>query len=627
MPDAWGIEPGYWDLTGTWHDTPQATRRALLAAMGGLPDVDDPPPRGRPVWFVRHGDGPPLQRPAELVLEDGSMLSARASLPPDLPLGYHELRPSDGGPASRLIVTPERCASAPDRAFGWTIQLYAARSRSSWGIGDLADLATVGRWAAGHGASVVAASPFHAPQPFDRQGPSPYFASSRRWRSPLLLRLEDVDGWDLNDVELAALADHGRSLLAARAIDHDRVWALKRKALERVWAHVGWGRADHDFVAWREAQGSELHHYAVFCALAEHYRTGWRAWPPEHRRPELPAVARFARAHADRVSFHAWVQWLLDGQLGAAARAGAGLVTDLAVGTDPDGADAWVWQDVLAPGVRVGAPPDDFNADGQDWGLPAFVPWRLRSVGYAPFASLLRAAFRHGAGLRIDHVMGLFRLFWIPEGATPAEGAYVRYPTTELLDIVALESARAGAFVVGEDLGTVEDGVRERLAERGVLSYRLVWFEAGPPETFPVDALAAVTTHDLPTVAGVWTGADDPDGRLRARLTTVAGVPDDAPVDVVTAAVHRRLAAAPSRLVAATLDDALGVVERPNVPGQPSHRPDGWGANWSLALPEPIDDLDAVPGVVAVRDALRTRTSGPKGRPSIASDPKFDQAD
>ena len=332
----------------------------------------------------------------------------------------------------------------------------------------------------------------------------------------------------------------------------------------------------------------------------------------ELRRPDTAAVHTFARQRADRVRFHAWLQWLLDSQLAAAAT--LPVVEDLAVGFDPGGADAWAWQDLLALDVRVGAPPDEFNTQGQDWGLPPFIPWKLRAAGYEPFVQTIRTSLRHAGGLRVDHVMGLFRLFWIPLDGGQAAGAYVRYPASDLLDILALESHRAGAFVVGEDLGTVEDAVRQELAERQILSYRLLWFEPDSPERYPHQALAAVTTHDLPTIAGVWTGADlvaqreiglapneDGQAELHRRLGQRADVEADASVADVTTGAYRALARAPSRVLMATLDDALGVAERPNMPGTTDQWP-----NWSLALPTPLEDVEADPTVAAVAEALNT---------------------
>lgn len=300
--------------------------------------------------------------------------------------------------------------------------------------------------------------------------------------------------------------------------------------------------------------------------------------------------------------YHAWLQWVLDTQL-AVADGELGLVADLAVGVDPGGPDSWIWQDVFSEGMRVGAPPDDFNTRGQDWGLPPFDPWRLRSAAYEPWIQALRAGMRHGSGLRVDHVMGLFRLYWIPAGSDSRSGAYVRYPHHDMLNILALEAERAGAYVVGEDLGTVEDDVRRELAERRVLSYRVWWFEEAPTPSWPKAALGTVTTHDLPTIAGVLTGSDleaqrrlgmepneESSRALAEKLEGRTGLGRDSPVERVISAVHRDLARAPSMLLAAALEDVLAVEERPNMPGTV----DGW-PNWSIALPLPLEDLEKVP--------------------------------
>lgn len=607
--DAWGLDEGYHDAGGTWRVPPAETIAALRTAMGADEHPDRPPP-GPPLWFVEEGEAPALGRPGRLTLEDGTELAPGSALPADLPLGYHDLTPDDGGPTTRVIVHPRRChLPAELRSWGWTVQLYGARSAGSWGMGDLADLRRLARWSADHGAGVLAVNPLHAALPLDEQQPSPYFPSSRRFRNPLYLRIEEVPGAAEIGADLDELAAAGRRLNGDPRIDRDAIWTLKRSALELTWVRFG---GDPSFDAYRRAHGTSLETYATFCSLAEHHGTAWPDWPAEHRHPDQPEVATWATGHADRVRFHAWLQWRLDDQL---ARAGDGLdlVGDLAIGVDPGGADAWAWQDVLAPGVRVGAPPDDFNTQGQDWGLPPFVPWKLRAARYEPFVETLRAGFAHAGGLRIDHVMGLFRLFWIPPGADAVDGAYVRFAADEMLALVALESVRAGALVVGEDLGTVESGVRETLAERGVLSYRLVLFEPEPPETFPAQALAAVTTHDLPTVTGLLSGSDLADQRaigldpnedgtaqLADRLTAVAGVREE---DDVTVELHRRLGRSPSMLVSGTLDDALGVPERPNMPGTTDEWP-----NWSIPLPKPLEEILADPEVEAISAALgRTR--------------------
>ena len=503
MEGGWGIDSGYWDAVGQWRDAPQSTLEAIRVAMDGEEGRDEPPP-GPPVWFVRAGRVEFLRSPANVTLEDGSVLRGIEALPPDLPPGYHDLAPLDGGPVTRLVVSPGRCHLPHElHAWGWAVQLYAARSRSSWGMGDLADLRRLSAWAGRTGAGVMGVNPLHAAGPASPQQASPYYPSSRLWRSPLYLRVEEVPGAGSLGVDLERLAAEGRALNSSRLIDRDRGLGLEGRGPRALLPDR---RLRSRVREWRTDQGTALEQFATYCAIAEVHGNGWAAWPSELRRPDSEAVSRLATERSDRVRYHAWLQWLVDGQLAAAAT--LPLMADLAVGFDPGGADAWTWQDVLALDMRIGAPADEFNTAGQDWGLPPFVPWKLRAAAYQPVIETVRAALRSAGGLRIDHVMGLFRLFWIPSGSGPTTGTYVRYPAAELLDIVALESHRARAFVVGEDLGTVEDAVRAELAERRVLSYRLLWFEREPPEAWPAQALAAVTTHDLPTVAGLWTGAD-----------------------------------------------------------------------------------------------------------------------
>jgi 4-alpha-glucanotransferase len=612
--DPWGIAAGYLDTRGVWHDTPPETRAAILAAMGADAAAGGPPAIAR-VRVVRPGETPPVEGPAQLVLEDGSVLRMDGVLPPRIPFGYHELRPADGRPAIRLISVPERCYLPADlRTWGWAVQLYAARSRESWGIGDLADLRRLARWSAGEqGAGVLLVNPLTAATPAVPIEPSPYMPSSRRYRNPLYLRVEEVPGAAEAGVDLAPLAAAGRALNGIRRIDRDAVLRLKMDALGRLWRRFA---GDAAFDRYRAEHGEALAEFATFCGLAEQHGRDWRRWPAEHRRPGTPAVARFRAERADHLRFHEWLQWLLDGQLGRVAGELA-VVQDLPIGVDSGGADAWAWQDVLATDATVGAPPDVFNALGQDWGLPPFVPYRLAELGYEPFVQTIRATLRYAGGLRIDHVMGLFRLWWIPKGMSPADGAYVRYPADDLLGIVALESHRARAVVVGEDLGTVEPGTRERLGQAGVLSYRVLWFERERPAAFPSQALAAVTTHDLPTVAGLWTGADLRDqraaglhpseeamGEIRERLAAMTGVADDAPAEVVIERAYRLLGEAPSRVLTATLEDACAVPERPNMPGTFTEWP-----NWSLALPVPLEELEGQRLPRAIADALGRRRS------------------
>jgi 4-alpha-glucanotransferase len=605
--DPWSIDDGYFDAMGTWRETSESTHRAIVAAMGGDPDA--PPPAWPKVTVVRAGATARIAARGDLVCEDGTTTTLDRHLPADLPLGYHDLR-AGGAVPTRVIVVPPRCHLPRGfRIWGWAAQLYATRSRESWGIGDLADLRRLGRWSAGLGAGLILLNPLAAAAVTLPQQPSPYYPSSRRFRNPLYLRIEDVPGAAEADGTLAGLAAAGRELNRERRIDRDRIFRLKTQALEALWRRFGDSAEFERFR--RECAG--LHDYAVFCTLTEHHLRPWQRWPAEHRRPDAPGVSTFADAHAPRVAFHEWLQWLVDRQL-AAAGAEIALMQDLPIGVDPDGADAWTWQDVLATGASVGAPPDRYIVAGQDWGVPPFAPHRLAAAGYEPFVQTVRAALRHAGGLRIDHVMGLFRLFWVPRGLTPADGAFVRYPADTLLGIVALESVRARAFVVGEDLGTVEEGVRERLAGQAILGYRVVWFEGDPPLRYPELALAAVTTHDLPTIRGLWTGTDvqhqkaaglTPNeaglAEMRERLVAMTGVRADAPLQDVVETTHRLLAEAPCAVVTATLDDALLVEERPNMPGtlEPT--------NWSLALPKPLEEIEGDRTVLAVARVLAAR--------------------
>ena len=596
------VQDSYVDAYGVARAVAPEVHAAVVAAMG--PDEAD----ADAVAVVRRGARLPVV--GEVVLEDGSSLGRTDSVPIDAPYGYHRLLRDDGG--EQLVITgPGRCHLPPGlRMWGWAIQLAATRSRSSWGIGDLADLRELGAWSARAGAGFMAVGPLGAPNPGPEPEPSPYYPSTRRFGSPLHLRIEEIPGAEQVGDELTRLGEAGHALNAERRIDRARVSALKMAALERIWDA---GNDRPAFDAWRASRGVSLERWAVFVLLTEQFGAGWHRWPEPYRDPAGPAVTRAAIEHADRVSFHAWIQWCFDRQL-ADASVPLFRVADMPVGVDPGGFDAWDWQGQLAMDASVGAPPDRFNAAGQAWGLPPFIPHRLRQAAYRPFIETIHAQLRHAGGLRIDHVLGLFRLWWIPSGEDPSRGAYVRSHTDELLEIVALESHRARAVVIGEDLGTVPPGVRDELRRRRLLSTRLALFERVEPARYPQQSFAGVTTHDLPTMAGAWGGADLLDqtaagltphaaglALLRSRLARAAGVGSDASLDQLVDRLHRRLAAAPPALIGATLEDALRVEERPNLPGTvPPQR-----ENWSLALPVPIEDLGRVREVSSLVDALR----------------------
>ncbi|WP_421110675.1 4-alpha-glucanotransferase, partial [Streptomyces sp. NEAU-S77] len=483
--------------------------------------------------------------------------------------------------------------------------------------------------------------------------PSPYRPSSRRFPDPVHLRVENVPEYahlggaarERADRLLEAAAALRTSVLRDGAlIDRDAVWALKREALELVRAvplSLGRRAAYCDFLAER---GQALEDHALWCALAETYGTDWRSWPDGLADPHSTRTARARGEHLDRADFHSWLAWLTDDQLAAAQRAaldagmGIGLVHDLAVGVHPSGADAWALQDVFASGMSIGAPPDAFNSRGQDWGLPPWRPDTLAATGYAPYRELLRGLLRHAGALRIDHVMGLFRLWWVPEGRPPTEGTYVRYDADAMLGVLALEAHRAGAAVIGEDLGTVEPGVRETLAGRGVLGTSVLWFErdwngggvARPltPEEWRADCLATATTHDLPSTAARLTGdhvalrhrlglltrplaaeraAEAADVAEWTELLGRLGLLPEGPGDEEAAirAVHRFLLRTPARMVGVWLPDAVGDRRPQNLPGTWDQYP-----NWRLPIadaagrPMTLEALAASPRLHALMATL-----------------------
>lgn len=601
--DNFGIADGWWDIAGHWHATPATTRTALRSAMGA-DEHPDGPPDGTPLWFLRPGDRRVIWSPGVLELDDATTVRVTDTLPDDLPLGVHLLH-SDDGHLTRVFSVPGRCRRAA-RSWGWSVQLPQTRSRSSWGHGDLADLAELAEWSQTRGAAVLAHNPLGAPIPSRDQQPSPYYASSRRFWSPLYLRVEDVPGAELLGDALTGAATAGRALTEAPLVDRDAVWALKSDALGAIWSRVRDSTTVRDLLA--ASDDDTLWHHARFCALAERHGGGRSTFPADAAHPDLAARARTVGAMSDDVDRWRWIQLVTDAQLAAAAGAGAELLADLAVGFDPDGFDAWLDQDLIAESCRIGAPPDELGPLGQDWGLPPYVPWRLRAAGYAPWLDVLRRVLRHSGLLRIDHVMGLFRLFCIPPDTDAPDGTYVYSHGSELIDIACMEATLAGAILIGEDLGTVEPEVRDAMADRGVYGYRVGWFTDDPPGSWPEGTVAMMTTHDLPTIAGMWSGVDaadrsaagqpespEEDALLRSRLVHLAGLGglDPAKADLVTAAevtvdAHRALAESGSDLVLATLEDAVGQVRRPNLPGTVDGHP-----NWCIPLPATIEALGA----------------------------------
>ncbi|MFJ3226905.1 4-alpha-glucanotransferase [Streptomyces sp. NPDC086783] len=596
--------------------------------------------------------------------EQGDTRDSAAHLAP----GVHTLHAQapDGRTADvHLVVAPDRLPAPPGRTHGLLVQLYSLLSRRSWGMGDLGDLSELSIWAGrALGAGFVQLNPLHAAVPGAPTDPSPYRPSSRRFPDPVHLRVEDVpefayaeDRERLDALRLRAAELRDTVLDKGALIDRDAVWELKRAALELIrTVPLGPGRraALDDFVA---EEGAALEDHATWCALAEAHGSDWHTWPAGLRDPRSAETARARAELKDRVDFHTRLAWLTDAQLTAAQRGArdagmpVGLVHDLAVGVHPGGADAWAQQEYFAAGTTVGAPPDAFNALGQDWGLPPWRPDRLAASGYAPFRSLLRALFRYAGALRIDHVMGLFRLWWIPRGQAPTDGTYVRYDAEAMLAVLVLEASRAGALVIGEDLGTVEPGVREALQERGVLGTSVLWFErdwAGdglplPPERWRADCLATATTHDLPSTAARLTGEHvelrdslglltRPVAQERAEaaadtgewlaLLTGLGLLEDAGGDLAPAseeaaiqAVHRFLLRTPARMVGVWLPDTVGDRRPQNLPGTWDQYP-----NWRLPVadaegrPVTLEELAESPRLHALMDVLRREPAERRSR-------------
>lgn len=575
--DAWGIDDGWWSVEGTWHPTAPDTTAALRAVMTSPSDAAPP-------WvFVREGTAPPCRSDVELELESGDVIRVSGAFPADLPTGYHRAHPLDGGDGYRVVVTPTHAPRLPTRAWGVTCQVPSLRGSALAGsagraMGDLAHLADFASWVARRGGTVIGVNPLGDPIPLSPRHASPYSTSSRRFLDPLLIRLDLLH--EPSDEPL---------------VDRDALWAAHRRGLADRFARSGGGELAA-VTAFRHRHGEVLERHALFNALVERFGTGWPAWPTSLQDPRGDEVRRAARELALEVDFWCWVQWMADEQL-TEATAPAELMCDLPVGVDPWGFDAWWDAPVLARGVSIGAPPDPFAPEGQDWGLPPYDPVALRSADYEPWLSTLRANLERGAGLRMDHVMQLFRLFWVPPAGTPAEGAYVRWQGQELLDLLVLEASRAGSWIVGEDLGTVEDGVRELLSERGVAGTRVAWFESDRPDGWPAHSLGTLSTHDLPTVMGALSGSDPRPGDMAERIRDLVGEDQRSDTAALVAA-HRRLAEAGSDLVLASAEDLVGSPLRVNLPGINDY------PSWRQRLPLAVDALDDDDTAIAVSGAL-----------------------
>ena len=703
LADACGVATEFWDWRGQHSPVPTETIRAVLAALeidagddetaaAALEQVRERPWRrvlpavvvlrtGWTPWVavhVPHGAAVSVH----LVCEDDSTREvhrvqrwipprtvdgveigeATVEIPGDLPLGYHTLVASyDDEQGSQtatcsVIVTPHAVPLPPaleqDRAWGLMAQLYSVRSRRSWGVGDLADLAELAAWGGGLGAGFILINPLHAAEPTVPMTPSPYLPVTRRFANPIYIRVEDIPEATYLSAESRTrvdwLAGPARELNAADRIDRDASWTAKLAALRLVHAVPRARHRQLAYEAYCAAEGAGLDDFATWSALAQAYGPDVVDWPDGLADPISPAVADERAARAGDVDFYRWLQWVVDEQLGAAQRAarssgmGLGIVHDLAVGVHPSGADAWGLADALARGVTVGAPADQYNQLGQDWSQPPWRPDKLAELGYAPYRDLLRTVLKHAGGLRVDHVIGLFRLWWVPAGLAPSAGTYVRYDHEALVGILALEAARAGAVVVGEDLGTVEPWVRDYLREREMLGTSIVWFEndylhPGPdgeapplePEEYRRLCLATVTTHDLPPTWGYLQGAhivlreqlglltrslaEEHEEASREQANLIDAVRRrglltdgaDDPASIVLA-LHRWLAETPALLLGVSVPDLVGDLRPMNQPGTDQEYP-----NWNFSLADDqgrvvlLDELTAAPFAAQIAAEFR----------------------
>ena len=553
---------------------------------------------------------------------------------------------------SRIILTPDACyipgGLEKERAWGVSLNLYSIRSTRNWGIGDFADLKKTVAWVAGLQGDCVGINPLHAIPNTKPFGISPYSPISRLYKNYIYLDVENVEEVveSKKIQKQIATKRYRKELQEARQsefIDYEKIAVLKEKALRQAFEifysrhYLRNTRRGQDFQQYVRKEGSVLETFALFMALREHFqKTGkgysWNNWPKAYHRPSGKAVRTFRETHEKEVLYYQYLQWLIDGQLRDVAeeaknhRMKIGLYHDLAVGSIGGGSDAWNYHDVIAGDADLGAPPDDFNINGQNWGFPPFIPEKMKEIGYELFIQTIRKNMKYGGAIRIDHALGLFRLFWVPKGMQPEEGAYVSCASEDLVRIIALESVRNKTVVIAEDLGTIGEHVRETLQQYKMLSYRLFYFERNypdpsflAPDKYPELALCAVTTHDLPTLYGYWSGRDlkvkkqlglfqddnqwqkylqerERDKKLiLSVMKSVRAVPDEYPSDPswipemtpeLCTAIYKFLSFTPCKLLMVSLDDILGTPDQQNMPGTVDEHP-----NWMQKTPVILDDI------------------------------------
>ncbi|MFZ9693773.1 MAG: 4-alpha-glucanotransferase [Candidatus Nanopelagicales bacterium] len=617
-------------------------------------------PDGAPVvvWVdLEQGGRQPLAQVDRYIpprMIDGTLVGeATFATKSDLPLGWHTITAiSEADPknpmtaSSVLVVTPsylELPSKMRDRkTWGLMAQMYATRSEHSWGIGDLRDLATLSQWGGKQGAGFVLVNPMHAAEVSAPMAPSPYLPATRRFFNPIYLSIETIPEFMKIDAKsrkkIEELAQRVKPMNATSdLLDRDAVWTAKKSALEILLQDPLSNVRQSAFDAYKKSEGEGLELFALWCTIAEQYGITIEKWPKGLATPTSSDISSFKKKNGSRIDFYEKLQWLLDEQFAqaqAAAKAAgmnAGIVHDLAVGVHPEGSDAWALRDVLATSVSVGAPPDQFNQLGQDWSQPPWRPDALEAAAYIPYRDMLRTILRHSGGIRVDHALGLFRLWWIPLGLSAAEGTYVKYDHEALVGILALEAMRVGAFVVGEDLGTVEPWIQRYLESRGILGTSILWFEKegdGPrvPEHWRSLCFGTVTVHDIPPTAGFIDGEHI---RMRQSLGLLARDVEDEwadhrrdqaqweallktrgyleevswrkppSVQQLIEAYHRVLAHTPCKLVAVAVPDLIGDVKAQNQPGTDQEYP-----NWRVPTCHPdgqaflLEQLENSPAVV-----------------------------
>ncbi len=566
---------------------------------------------------------------------------------------------------SRLIVTPDQCYLPPEleqgKTWGISVNLYAVRSARSWGIGDFTDLQSLIDLVAGHKGGFVGINPLHAIPNKKPYGISPYSPISRHYKNFIYLDMDSIPEIGESGEAQAILhskvfRDQLEEIRKEDLIDYKKIAFLKKSMLEYAFEFFYEKHYNRDterggrFRHYMQEEGDALESFALFQALWEHLNARlkvyiWQDWPAEYLDPQSAAVREFRKENDKDVLFHKYVQWLIDEQHRDAAEKGGrlqmpvGIYHDLAIGSIGGGSNAWSYQNLIAGNIDVGAPPDDFNINGQNWNFPPMIPERLWETGYEFFIDIIRKNMKHNGALRIDHALGMFRLFWIPCGMPAVEGAYVIYPKEELLRIIALESVRNKTIVVAEDLGTIGEDVRSTLNRLRMLSYRLLYFERNypdpsftRPENYPDMALCAVTTHDLPTISGYWAGKDlevkerlnlyhdknllekhkgerERDKALLVQALKSQGIiPDDFPsdpdkvrmTDELCLAVYRYLSRTPCKLMAISLDDIIGTLDQQNMPGTTDTYP-----NWMQRTPLDLDCIISDRRFAALSEAFK----------------------